>query len=178
MAPEQDSGKRVGRKLIKKRKPQRSSSLQYPERLKVGNDEHEDVTAAQGMPAQQMNQSVFSMIAAAGSKVDFNARFEDGSSDSEEETELSTLPYGLGTYCSHTLSYFNLQKGYSKRLQVNTWGTVKSKSTTTNPQLLYRNSISQLPKKTTTHQMVPAYPLGSSHNPYLAHLSLHLEKHL
>lgn len=137
MAPEQDSGKRLGRKLIKKRKPQRSSSLQYPERLKVGNDEHEDVTAAKGMPAQQMNQSVFSMIAAAGSKVDFNARFEDGSSDSEEETELSTLPYGLGAYRSDTLSYFNLQKICSKCIQVKTWETVKSKCTTTNPQLLY-----------------------------------------
>lgn len=102
MAPEQDSGKRVGRKLIKKRKSQRSSSLQYPERLQVGNDEHEDVTAAKGMPAQQMNQSVFSMIATAGSKVDFNARFEDGSSESEEETDPSSLPHGLGTYCSDT----------------------------------------------------------------------------
>lgn len=113
MAPEQDSGKRVGRKLIKKRKSQRSSSLQYPERLQVGNDEHEDVTAAKGMRAQQMNQSVFSMIAAAGSKVDFNARFEDGSSESEEETDLSSLPLGLGTYCSDTSSYSKLQEGNS-----------------------------------------------------------------
>ena len=100
MAPEQDSGKRLGRKLLKKRKPQRGSSVQYPERLKVGEDVHEDVTAAKGMPAQQMNQSVFSMIAAAGSKVDFNARFEDESSDSEYENELSALPPGHGTYCS------------------------------------------------------------------------------
>lgn len=83
----------------------------------MGNDEHEDVTAAKGMPAQQMNQSVFSMIAAAGSKVDFNARFEDGSSDSEEETELSALPYGLGTYRSNTRSYFNLLESITKYLQ-------------------------------------------------------------
>lgn len=133
MALEQDSGKRVGRKLIKKRKPQRSSSLQYPERLKVGNDEHEDVTAAKGMPAQQMNQSVFSMIAAAGSKVDFNARFEDGSSESEEETDPSSLPDGLGTYCSDTSSYSKPQEGNSKCLQVKIWGTVKFKCATTNP---------------------------------------------
>lgn len=132
MAPEQDSGKRVGRKLIKKRKTQRSSSLQYPERLKVGNDEHEDVTAAKGMPAQQMNQSVFSMIATAGSKVDFNARFEDGSSESEEETDPSALPYGLGTYCSDTSCYSKLQEGNSKFLQVKIWGTVKSKCATIN----------------------------------------------
>lgn len=133
MAPEQDSGKKVGRKLIKKRKPQRSSSLQYPERLKVGNDEHEDVTAAKGMPAQQMNQSVFSMIAAAGSKVDFNARFEDGSSESEEETDPSSLPHGLGTYCSDTSSYSKLQENNCNCLQMKIWGTVKSKCATTNP---------------------------------------------
>lgn len=178
MALEQDSGKRLGRKLTKKRKPQRSSSLQYPERLNVGNDEHEDVTTAKGMPAQQMNQSVFSMIAAAGSKVDFNARFEDGSSDSEEETELSTLPYGLGMYCSDTWSYFNLQDSITKCLQVKTRGTVKFKCAATNPRLPYRNSISQQSKKSTSHQMVPACPLVSSYCPHLTHLILRLEKHL
>lgn len=83
MAPEQSSTKRIGRKLTKKRRPQRHSSLQYPESLKEGEDVHEDVTATKGNPSQNLNQSVFSMIAAAGSKVDFHARFEDGSSDSE-----------------------------------------------------------------------------------------------
>lgn len=89
MAPEQDQ-KRVGRKLVKKRKSQRKSSIQYPERLKLreGEDVHEDVTASKGRPPQHLNQSVFSMIAAAGSKVDFHARFEEGSSDSEEGEEL------------------------------------------------------------------------------------------
>ena len=85
MAPEDDLKKRVGRKLTKKRKPLRHSSIQYPERLMDEGDAQEDVTAAKGKLAQYMNQSVFSMIAAAGSKVDFNARFEDESSDSEEE---------------------------------------------------------------------------------------------
>lgn len=91
MAPEQDK-KRTGRKLVKKRRTQRSSSLQYPERLKFrdGEDVHEDVTASKGRPPQHLNQSVFSMIAAAGSKVDFHARFEEGSSDSEEDEDLSS----------------------------------------------------------------------------------------
>lgn len=91
MAPEPDK-KRTGRKLVKKRKMHRSSSLQYPERLKFrdGDDVHEDVTASKGHPPQHLNQSVFSMIAAAGSKVDFHARFEEGSSDSEEGEDLST----------------------------------------------------------------------------------------
>ena len=74
------------RKLTKKRKPVRASSVQYPERLCVGEDAQEDVTAAHGKPAQYMNQSVFSLIAAAGSKVDFNARFDEESSESEDET--------------------------------------------------------------------------------------------
>lgn len=51
----------------------------------MGEDVQEDVTAARGRPAQYMNQSVFSMIAAAGSKVDFHARFDEDSSESDEE---------------------------------------------------------------------------------------------
>lgn len=87
MAPQPDVKKRVGRKLTKKRQPTRASSVQYPERLREGEDAQEDVTAAAGKPAQYMNQSIFSMITAAGSRVDFNARFEEDSSDSEYEQE-------------------------------------------------------------------------------------------
>lgn len=104
MASEQDTKKRLGRKLTKKRNPQRNSTVKYPERLKEGDDVHEDVTAANGRPSQQLNQSVFSMIAAAGSKVDFHARFDDASSDSEEENKSPVPSYGpeshpaAGTY--------------------------------------------------------------------------------
>lgn len=98
MAPELDLHKMVGRKLTKKRNPLRASSVQYPARLKEGEDAQEDVTAAKGEPAQHLNQSVFSMIAAAGSKVDFNARFEEEeeSSDSEDEEQASAIPGGVG----------------------------------------------------------------------------------
>lgn len=91
MAPEQEK-KRTGRKLVKKNRMQRNPSLQYPERLKfrAGDNIHEDVTASKGQPPQHLNQSVFSMIAAAGSKVDFHARFEEGSSDSEEGEDLAS----------------------------------------------------------------------------------------
>ena len=88
MAPQHHLHKMVGRKLSKKGKPLRASSVQYPARLQEGEDAQEDVTAAKGEPAQHMNQSVFSMIAAAGSKVDFNARFEEESSDSDGESQL------------------------------------------------------------------------------------------
>ena len=105
MAPERESSRRVGRKLTKRWKPERHPSVQYPERLKEGDDVQEDVTAAKGQAAQYVNQSVFSMIAAAGSKVDFHARFDDDSSGSEEEpggeglageNATTVLPEGLG----------------------------------------------------------------------------------
>lgn len=115
MAPEQDAKRRTGRKLTKKRKPQRNPSVQYPDRLKVGDDVHDDVTAAKDQPAQQMNQSVFSMIAAAGSKVDFHARFEDESSDSEEEDDPSTLPFRLDMQNADIISYENVSEQKDKR---------------------------------------------------------------
>ena len=91
MAPEHDLYRMVGRKLTKSRKPLRASSVQYPARLNEGEDVQDDVTAAQGEPVRHMNQSLFSMIAAAGSKVDFNARFEEESSDSDDENQASLV---------------------------------------------------------------------------------------
>ena len=81
------SRKRVGRKLTKKRPDRQPPPVDLPERFKDGADAQEDVTAPKGKNAQYMNQSVFSMIAAAGSKTNFHARFDDSSSDSEEEPE-------------------------------------------------------------------------------------------
>ena len=85
MAPEEDFKKRIGRKLTKKRTFSRIPSVKLPERFKDGDDAQQDVTATKGVNGQYMNQSVFSMIAAAGSKVDFNSRFDDESSGSDEE---------------------------------------------------------------------------------------------
>ena len=95
MAPDKDLQKRGGRKLTKRRKPARASSVQYPERLREGDDAHEDVTAATGKPAQYVNQSVFSMIAAAGSKTDFHARFEGEGSDSEDDQEVPAISHTI-----------------------------------------------------------------------------------
>ena len=91
MVPERELSKRVGHKLTKRRKPERHTSVHYPERLKEGDDVQEDVTAAKGQRAQYVNQSVFSLIAAAGSKVDFHARFDEESSGSEDEPDPSTI---------------------------------------------------------------------------------------
>ena len=87
---EDDPKRRVSRKLTKKpRLPTRMPSAHIPERLRHGDDDQEDVTApAAGTrgPPQSMNQSIFSMVAAAGSRTDFHARFDE-SSDSEDEDE-------------------------------------------------------------------------------------------
>ncbi|KAK5942715.1 Sterol 3-beta-glucosyltransferase [Knufia obscura] len=84
----------TGKKLQKKRgNPNRLPSYQLPSRLRFTEDAQEDVTAptrGSGAPAQYMNQSIFGMIAAAGSRTDFNQRFDE-SSDSEGEVGDTTL---------------------------------------------------------------------------------------
>lgn len=65
----------------------RLPSSHIPLRLRLGDDAQDDVTApsrGRNAPAAYMNQSIFSMIAAAGSRTDFNARFDE-SSDSEDD---------------------------------------------------------------------------------------------
>lgn len=84
MAPEEDLKKRVARKLTKKRKEGHQVTMEIPERFRDGDDAEEDCTALNGKSVY-MNQSVFGMIAAAGSQVDFNARFDGQSSDEEDE---------------------------------------------------------------------------------------------
>lgn len=94
----EDSGgqRRVSRKLQKKRRDDPSAtSLDLPEPLKHGDSDDED---SPNDPASQrgramsvnMNQSIFGLIAAAGSRVDFNTRFDDGSSDEEDSENLKS----------------------------------------------------------------------------------------
>lgn len=87
-APEdkQDKQRRVARKLTKKRKDERPYTMDIPKRLEEGDDVEEDCTAPRGVNAAMINQSVFGMIAAAGSQVDFGTRFE-GSEDDDEDDE-------------------------------------------------------------------------------------------
>jgi len=83
MPPEADIKKRIGRKLTKKRREGHQATMEIPERFKDGDDVDEDCTAPKGQN-MYMNQSVFGLIAAAGSQVDFNARFDGQSSDDED----------------------------------------------------------------------------------------------
>lgn len=83
MPSESDLKKRVGRKLTKKRREGHEATISIPERFRDGDDADDDITAMPG-GNPYMNQSVFGMIAAAGSQVDFNARFDVQSSDEED----------------------------------------------------------------------------------------------
>ncbi|KAJ5574185.1 uncharacterized protein N7459_008612, partial [Penicillium hispanicum] len=89
----EDARQRADRRLSASMKPtsaHRSFSHRLPERFKDGDDAQVDYTAPpRGMGPRDghvhyMQQSLFSMIAAVGSRSDFRARFDD-SSDSEGE---------------------------------------------------------------------------------------------
>jgi sterol 3beta-glucosyltransferase len=85
MGPSESSKLResLGRRLTKRRATPRRVSMEFPERLRGGDNTHENVTA--GATSRAMNQSIFSMIAAAGSTADFQSRFDEPSSESEDE---------------------------------------------------------------------------------------------
>lgn len=84
--------RRVSRRPQKKRHDLLSSpgaSLDLPEPLRQSDTDDEtspnDATSHRGRAVSvNMNQSIFGLIAAAGSRVDFNTRFDDGSSDDED----------------------------------------------------------------------------------------------
>ncbi|KAK1960779.1 glycosyltransferase family 28 domain-containing protein [Colletotrichum sublineola] len=79
--------KRVGKKLLKKRFETNTPAIELPERLKEGDDSREeDLVPTQGPPMfMNMNQSIFGLIAAAGSRVDFHDRFESSDDESADD---------------------------------------------------------------------------------------------
>ncbi len=88
---EEDTRRRVSNKLKKKRRTgHQSPTMELPERLKESTDGAEDEEDVRVPPQgagmfMNMNQSIFGLIAAAGSRVDFNDRFEGQSSDEEDD---------------------------------------------------------------------------------------------
>lgn len=163
MAPEHDSTKRASRKLIKKRRPQRHPSVQYPERLKKGEDVHEDVTAMKGKPSQNMNQSVFSMIAAAGSKVDFHARFEDDSSDSEVDEPSKAVHDPQKQANSYEISTANQKSGLKYRY-LSSQGTLKDLPRLNLRTVKEKNYMSQSNRKDSAELLSPT-PSSTSITP-------------
>lgn len=86
-----DKQRRVARKLTKKRKDERPYAMEIPKRLEEGDDVEEDCTAPKGVNGAMINQSVFGMIAAAGSQVDFGTRFEGSEDDDEEDQDENAM---------------------------------------------------------------------------------------
>ncbi|KAI9830257.1 MAG: hypothetical protein M1819_005784 [Sarea resinae] len=88
MSGQENLKKVVAQKMTRRRAGSLRDS-DIPERFKDGNDAQDDVTAPKGKMAPYMNQSLFSMIAAAGSRADFHSRFDDDdSSESDDEPEV------------------------------------------------------------------------------------------
>ncbi|KAK3951324.1 hypothetical protein QBC32DRAFT_239605 [Pseudoneurospora amorphoporcata] len=71
-----------------------SPTMELPDPLKDNGkeeDNEEDVLQPQGRMFMNMNQSIFGLIAAAGSTVDFHDRFEGQSSDDEDDHMAMTI---------------------------------------------------------------------------------------
>ncbi|KAK6067998.1 udp-glucose:sterol glycosyltransferase [Seiridium cupressi] len=87
---EEATRRRVSKKLHKKRREEHQPTMELPDRLKeTGDEADEDVVPQQGgqQMFMNMNQSIFGLIAAAGSTVDFNDRYEGQSSDDDEPSD-------------------------------------------------------------------------------------------
>ncbi|KAI1371601.1 glycosyltransferase family 1 protein [Hypoxylon crocopeplum] len=93
MAPLPEEGaahRRVSKKLQKRRREDHHPTMELPDRLKDHGDDIDEDVLPPNQGAQMfmnMNQSIFGLIAAAGSTVDFNDRFEGQSSDEDEAAE-------------------------------------------------------------------------------------------
>jgi sterol 3beta-glucosyltransferase len=79
--------RRISKKIFRKSREGHRPTLAFPDRFKdLRDDTEEDVLPPSQGPQMfmNMNQSIFGLIAAAGSNVDFNDRFEGQSSDEED----------------------------------------------------------------------------------------------
>lgn len=88
MAPKSSPLDRISQSFTAVKEVRRRKSANLPERFSNDEDDQEDVTAPHGKAAC-MNQSIFSMITAAGSRTNFNARFDDDGSSSDESVNRS-----------------------------------------------------------------------------------------
>ncbi|KAK2763705.1 Sterol 3-beta-glucosyltransferase [Arachnomyces sp. PD_36] len=93
------------RNVKKSRAHIRSPSTQIPDAFKDGDDAQDDVSAPPPAPGGRadagpfMHQSIFSMIAAAGSTADFHSRFDEPSDTDGEGEDTSAAdkpPKGVG----------------------------------------------------------------------------------
>ncbi|KAI1332439.1 glycosyltransferase family 1 protein [Xylariaceae sp. FL0255] len=85
-AEEEAIRRRVARTVLLQRQETHRPTLEFPDRFKdLHDDADEDVLPPTHGPFMNMNQSIFGLIAAAGSSVDFNDRFEGNSSGDDDD---------------------------------------------------------------------------------------------
>src|SRR5215469_12438180 len=78
----------LGRKLTELRVEPRKTSMELPQHLKDGDDNEEDVLKPKaGSQVGFVNQSILGIISKASTSADFQSRFDESSSDSEEKGE-------------------------------------------------------------------------------------------
>ncbi|KAG6008274.1 Sterol 3-beta-glucosyltransferase [Claviceps maximensis] len=117
--------RRVNQRLQKRNRHLVSSScasLDLPEPLKQSDTDDEDspndtISCRGRAVSVNMNQSIFGLIAAAGSRVDFNTRFDDGSSDDEVGEDVQRV---ASQDLSHTVvlspQSIHQRRGHQKKL--------------------------------------------------------------
>lgn len=136
----------MSKKLHKKRREEHQPTMELPDRLKETGDEvDEDVVPQQGghQMFMNMNQSIFGLIAAAGSTADFNDRFEEHYSDEEDAADqrLETKgAKGKGPDRADVIDPQALRKGSSDKSEK----TAKKHRRRLSSQLLH--SLPQLPR--------------------------------
>ncbi|KAI1117731.1 glycosyltransferase family 1 protein [Nemania sp. NC0429] len=90
-SPEEDlTRRRLGSRLFRQKSDHHRPTMNFPDRFKnLRVDADEDVRPPNQGPSllSNLNQSIFGLIAAAGSTVDFNDRFEGQSSDEDENND-------------------------------------------------------------------------------------------
>ncbi|KAH7327757.1 hypothetical protein B0I35DRAFT_345407 [Stachybotrys elegans] len=85
---DRDVVRRVSKKLQKKRRDPSPHTPSLPAPLQDSDDDEPEESSSQGPPMfMNMNQSIFGLIAAAGSKVDFTHRFDSDSSSDDDSDE-------------------------------------------------------------------------------------------
>ncbi|KAI0104262.1 glycosyltransferase family 1 protein [Nemania sp. FL0031] len=170
-SPSEDSPirRRLSRRIPKRNSESRRPTLNFPDRFRnLRVDSDEDVRPPTQGPSMliNMNQSIFGLIAAAGSNVDFNDRFEGQSSDEEDNNgdskdgDTGGDEKGKKKQSEHLARTTVLKKSSSSREK----DTAEEKQRRGIPRQLLQ-SLPQLPR-------IAARPLGhrprilkSSHSP-------------
>ncbi|TGJ81558.1 hypothetical protein E0Z10_g7201 [Xylaria hypoxylon] len=171
--PEEDAvRRRVSRKILKQNREGRRPTMDFPDRFKdLGDDKDEDVVPRSQGPNMfmNMNQSIFGVIAAAGSTTNFIDRFEGQSSDedgNDDDSDDNTKGErkGKGKQREQVAKTTILKKSLSSE-EKNTSGGEKRQGTY--GQLL--QSLPQLPRLPTRPQskrskLKPFQPSDTSEN--------------